>query len=525
MENQKRIVLGSIAYILATGAISLAVVKFTTTIDALLQALAFSTVLIIFTTRVILPKIRTYSPRLTYFVEFIPLSLFVYLLVFSTGGISSPFLVLTHLFAIAMAFLITPTVSVFYVILTLFFVAYFTFSDISSLDFVKESPGVGFLYFLAYMAILPFSQYIAKIYQQQGQWAQKLSQMLTTSKKQEANLLRNITDAAFVVSPDFIISFSNDAASEKLSFSRRELLGKKIENVFKFKDNLGNNLSFDKLPFASAAKTKSESSVAEIQVSKKGGGWWRVNLKISPIIDHEGEVIGLLLIIKDFSQKDLSLGSYYDKIAQKFAADSQAKIAAVARDLLLLLSLETGIEGLSQFLNFSQIVENEAYNLQKTNFRKDVSVGFGKNTQDTLGPRGKIISPQKHALVQTAFILGSQNLLKVAVTYVLKTALSLSEKGSTLTLDISPSADVVRLDVLSNSKLPQEKVDLLFQKFFNQFLNLAELADFTGLEIAIAREIFEKHGGDLKIQQTEEGLLFSASLIRHEAASQPKTES
>ena len=115
--------------------------------------------------------------------------------------------------------------------------------------------------------------------------------------------------------------------------------------------------------------------------------------------------------------------------------------------------------------------------------------------------------------------------MKVAVTYVLKTALSLSEKGSTLTLDISPSADVVRLDVLSNSKLPQEKVDLLFQKFFNQFLNLAELADFTGLEIAIAREIFEKHGGDLKIQQTEEGLLFSASLIRHEAASQPKTES
>ena len=240
-------------------------------------------------------------------------------------------------------------------------------------------------------------------------------------------------------------------------------------------------------------------------------------MKISPIIDHEGMVIGLLLIIKDFSQKDLSLGSYYDKVAQKFAAENQAKITAVARDLLLLLSLETGIEGLSQFLNFSQIVENEAYNLQKTNFRKDISVSFGKNTQETLGPKGKIISPQKHTMVQTVFILGSQNLLKVAVAYVLKTALSLSEKGSTVTLDIVPSADVVKLDILTISQLPQEKVDLLFQKFFNEFLNLGELATFTGLEIAIAREIFEKHGGDLKIQQTEEGLLFSATLIRHEA--------
>ena len=118
MENQKKILLGSILYILATGAISLGVIKLTTTIDALLQALAFSTVLIIFTTRVILPKVKSISPHLTYFVEFIPLSLFVYLLVFSTGGLSSPFLVLTHLFAIAMAFLIAPSVSVSYVLIT-----------------------------------------------------------------------------------------------------------------------------------------------------------------------------------------------------------------------------------------------------------------------------------------------------------------------------------------------------------------------------------------------------------------------
>ena len=102
----------------------------------------------------------------------------------------------------------------------------------------------------------------------------------------------------------------------------------------------------------------------------------------------------------------------------------------------------------------------------------------------------------------------------------MKTAFSLAEKGSWVTLGISPDADVVRLDILTNCKLPQEKVDLLFHKFFNEFLNLGELADFTGLEIAIAREIFEKHGGDLKIRQTEEGLQFSATLIRHEAPGQ-----
>ena len=516
--------LGSIAYILATGLVSLLVVSFTTTIDALLQALAFSIVLIIFTTRVILPRIHSYSAKLTYFVEFIPLSLFVYLLVFSTGGLSSPFLVLTHLFAIAMAFLIAPSVSVSYVLITAALVIFNVRTDPSAQALISDSPFAVGLYILAYLAVLPFSQYIARVYQQQGQWAQKLSQMLTTSKKQEANLLRNITDCALVISPGLIISFVNDVAVEKTGFSRRSLLGKKMPDVFRFKDSLGGNLAYDKLPFESIVKTKSEFSLNGIQIAKKSGGYWRVNLKVSPIINYEGQVIALLLVIKNFSQKDITLGSYYDKVAQKLQQESQNKIAAVARDLLLLLSLESGVEGISQFINFSDIVENEVYNLQRTKFKKDVTIEIGQNSQQTLEPRGKIISPQKHASIQTVYILGNQNLLKVAVTYLLKIALSLCLKGSSLTLDISPAADVVKLDILSNSQMPQEKVDLLFQKFFNEFLNLGELSNFTGLEITITQEIFEKHGGDLKIKQTEKGLLFSATLIRHEAAGQTKIE-
>ena len=496
------------------------VIKLTTTIDALLQALAFSTVLIIFTTRVILPKVKSISPHLTYFVEFIPLSLFVYLLVFSTGGLSSPFLVLTHLFAIAMAFLIAPSVSVSYVLITTALVTYNVRTDPSAQSLISESPFAVGLYIVAYLAVLPFSQYIARVYQEQSHWAQKLSQMLTTSKKQEANLLRNITDASLVVSPGLIISFVNDAAVEKTGFSKRELLGKKVPDVFRFKDSLGGNLAYDKLPFESIVKTKSEFSLNGIQVAKKSGGYWRVNLKVSPIINYEGQVIALLLVIKDFSQKDITLGSYYDKVAQKLQQESQEKISAVARDLLLLLSLESGIEGVSQFINSSDIVENEAYNVQRVNPKNTPKIIIGKNSQETLGTKGKIFSPQKHASVQTVYILGNQNLLKVAISYILKIAASLSQKESELHVNLEAETDIVKLELLFNNPLPQEKLDLLFQKFFNEFLNLAELSNFTGLEIAIAKEIFEKHGGDLKINQTAEGLLISATLIRHEAADQ-----
>ena len=228
----------------------------------------------------------------------------------------------------------------------------------------------------------------------------------------------------------------------------------------------------------------------------------------------------MLLVIKNFSQKDLTLGSYYDKVAQKLTQESQGKIAAIARDLLLLLSLNAGVEGLSQFLNFTQIVEDEVYGLQKTNFKNAPTIIIGKNSQETLEPRGKIISPQKHGNIQTVYILGNQNLLKVAVTYLLKTALSLAPKESTVVVNLSPQTDLVKLDILVDSQFPQEKLDLLFQKFFNEFIAIDNFKNLTGLEVAICQEVFEKHGGDLKIKQTENGILFSATLIRHEAADQ-----
>ena len=395
MKSPNIILAGSAFLFIASAILSLTIINLTSTIDSLLQFLALAIVLIIFTTRVILPRFQNITHEAAYFIEFAPLSLFVYLLVFSTGGLASPFLILTHLFAIGMAFLITPKVSVAYVLITVAFIIFNAGTDQSAQALVSESPFAVTLYILAYLAVLPFSQYIAKIYQEQGQWAQKLSQMLTTSKKQEASLLRNITDAALVVSPAFIISFANDPACEKTGFSKRELLGKKVSEILKFKDNLGKNLTFDKLPFASIVKTKSEFSLNELQIAKKDNTWWRVNLKASPLIDHEGTVIGLLLVIKDFSQKDLTLGSYYDKIAQKFTQENQTKISAIARDLLLLLSLESGIEGLTQFLNFSQIVEAEIYNLRNSSFRGDVNIKPSGAKEETLAPRGKIISPHK----------------------------------------------------------------------------------------------------------------------------------
>jgi K+-sensing histidine kinase KdpD len=53
-------------------------------------------------------------------------------------------------------------------------------------------------------------------------------------------------------------------------------------------------------------------------------------------------------------------------------------------------------------------------------------------------------------------------------------------------------------------------------KFFNNYLDIADTSDASGLEVAIAREILEKHGGSLKIEETEKGILFTATLVRHE---------
>lgn len=514
--------------VFATAGIStLFIINSEISLQGLLQVMSIVILVIVFLTRFVFSRIATKNRTVAYLIEAFAISIFLYVLVFSTGSLASPFLILTHLYAIGVAFLISPQITTSFVFVTVVFLILSLRSDESAALLLEENRFSIILYFLAYVAILPFTNFLARLYRQKEAWVQELSQMLATSKKQEESLLKNIEDAVLVVSRDLEVSYANKGAQEKTGYSEKDLVGKKFLELFNFKDNSGNNISGENLPLAAVITTKNEAQLEGIQISDKSGAFRRANLKILPVIDHTGVVLGVMIIIKDFSDKDLTLSSYFEKVAEEIPKIDPQKLKNIAQDLLLMLKLESEAqEGLSSFINVATIVENEMFALEPMANTKKVRITCESPALETTRPRGTVISPQKKCSFPNVFILASEDLLQKAMNKLIQIAVMTAENGTEMRVDITTATDVVKIEVLvSNSKVTQVVLDLLHVKFFNKSSNMDEFKDTTGLEIAIAETIFEKHGGDLKIEKTGKGVQFTATLIRPEIKTSPAEKS
>lgn len=518
MKNFNLVFFGSIFVFLTNSLISLVIINKTSSIDSLVQFLAFSIVLIIFTTRVILPKFQNFTQTIIYFIEFIPLSLFVYLFVLSTGALSSPFLPLTHLLAIGLAFLISPSVSIVYVVITISTIAMNLLIDPTSKIALYQSPFAAFLYLFAYIAIVPFSYILAKQYKVKEEWINILEKQIATSKTQEENLLRNIGDPVVILTGQMNIAYANQSFFEKVGYTKGEILEKNFFSKFKIKDSNGKDLQKEELPFYSVLSTKNEIQIDKVQINHKNGSYFRANIKTSPLIDDKGAVLGLLLVIKESSKRDLSIATNYKQISQKLFKLAPEQIRNVADDLLLLSQLESSQSvGISEFIDVAPVIENEVFKQNSYAQKRNIKITSASSKEEIVMPKkGKVFSPEKKGMFPSVYILADQQLMQRAVANLLKIALTLSPPSKVLKTNLYPEDQVVRLEIFIDTQIAQDRLDLLFQKFFNQYLKSEVLDKFTGLEIAVAKNIFEKHGGDLKMTRTEKGTLFSSTMIRLE---------
>ena len=291
MVNNKILLPASLAIFAASAMSALLTIDKAESLQVILQVLAVTALLIILVTRFIFPKFAAKSPAVAYFVQFVPIALFVYLLVFSTGGLASPFLALTHLFAIGMGFLISPAVSMIYVAVTVAFVIAGIYLDPTATGALFESPFAVFLYILAYGAILPFTQYVAGIYQQKVRSAEELAQLLEAIKNQEQSLLKNMDEAVIALTVDLEITYANEAANKFLGYSPKEMLGKKFQELFKLRDRGGNDLTLEKINLSEGA----------VQILDKSGNFKNVNLKILPI-SQAHKIAGIMILISEVKQ-------------------------------------------------------------------------------------------------------------------------------------------------------------------------------------------------------------------------------
>lgn len=133
-------------------------------------------------------------------------------------------------------------------------------------------------------------------------------QQTTVSREYFDNIIKSMTEALFVLTPDRIIRDVNDAACHLLGYGKNELIGTEIGRLF----------NTDVLSSISAESIREHGFRAETESVRKDGTHLPVFLSLAAMIDKQGNYQGIICNLLDISD--------IKKVS--------AQLAATNRDLL-----------------------------------------------------------------------------------------------------------------------------------------------------------------------------------------------
>lgn len=493
-------------FTLLLGAISLALLQTDISLQTFLQIIVLSGLLIFASSRLFFEKIRLkFGARLAYLFEGFPVLLFVYLLVFATGGISSPFLVLTHFLALAVAFLLSPNLALGFILITISFLSVHSYTDHSAKAFLFESPFAVILYFIAYLALIPLAYVLAREYKVKEEWVRRLQKQLALSRREEEELLGNIADPVFVLNRNFEVVFANKVAMDWGGFSQKDL-GQYFFHLEEVKDKDGKTLDAQSLSFPAVLETKNPTVIENVGLSKKSG-FGKVDLKLLPVISEEGGSLGIILIAKEPRAQIKKVGE------PALALSRFAELIARQKNELFSLEKKTSPQNLSSLSQQTEILENLAqdfvYSLQLEAGEVGAISGIFDLGQVISGvfEREKATAAEMSVKLEEkgkfsqAFVLGNVAWTNDALLRIFKLAIDLCEKGKNVTVELLHEKELVKLQfIVETSVIPKEKEQNLFEKFYGELAGLKSLADTTGLEGYIAKNLIERMGGSISVE-------------------------
>src|SRR3990167_2784101 len=538
MTLQVKYILGlsSFIFFLLIGYISIFILRADTTLQSLMQIFYILAIIIGISLKTFLPKIRKDKKIYFYIIALTPVVAFIYLLIFSTGSIFSPYLILTHFFTIAVSFLISPLIAVSFVFATISLLVYNSVLDTALKTLSSQNPFLGILYVISYLGLIPLSYILAKEYKVKEEWAKILEKQIATSKTQEEEFLKNISEVIIVIDVNFKILYINKKAEEYFNLNN-DAINKNIYELFKFKNKDGIDIYSYSLPFTQTIQSKQPQKLLDLQIKTNVGSFKKIDMKIIPAIESE-KSIGLILIIQDRSNMDTMLtqkeetstsalrkfleliSNQKDTIqtltlppSEQQKLDSLKKqnqtLIQAAEDLMYTIRIESGEIGvISNIFDIGKLLDEIIIKENKKGNSTGVLLypRISENKKDILMPKLKKVELKfAKRNFPEIFIIGDETSVEQSVTRVLKLLYLTSSNSSPITVDVLRDKELATINLISHkSVVPDKQAMNLFEKYYGQLSGLPELKLGSGLEGFIAKTILERMGANVTTSTTGE---------------------
>lgn len=279
------------------------------------------------------------SSRIFRFTMLTLSALFVQLLVISSGGFYSPFLILLHLYTLGTSFLLKIGSAISFLVLSLAVLIASTFLNQTLLSLFKQDPGSVILYLVSFMVIIPLAQFLMRTYHLKDTISKLLTEHIEIGEKREHSILQGLNELVLVTDINFKILSSNEAA-EKALIVPGNIIGNNLLSVLHLKDENGDEATVASLSIDKVMEDRATHLVEGFYLETKLAKSLKVTIQISPVTNPEGQINQIVFVINDARATGRQTHSSLDKARQQHSAILQNLMKAVKDAKLPIIEIQ-----------------------------------------------------------------------------------------------------------------------------------------------------------------------------------------
>lgn len=478
-------------------------------INSIQQIILLLIILIIFSFNLLL-YIKTRRFNLLKWLFLCITTWLVQLIVISSGSFFSPFLILFHLYALGLSFLINARTTFIFLAFSITAIVLNTFFHPDQQALFESDFGSVILYFVSLITVAPISYLISKQYKLK----ESIAALVIRQLQAEESILQDIYELVIITDVNLNILAANLAFSRMLSFSESEIINKNFFDIILFKDKAGNLIDENTLQIKKIVSQKTTKIYDGLLLYTKNNATpYVVSIQIRPIDNLDGEVdqITFLISAKGRSQQNeanQSLDIAYAKeqaqieeLKRNLKANNSPHVLAqldligkMERDLIHTIEIEDRrMKNSPQLVNMAQISQKAV--ALAGDFAKNLNTQLtfkllNSVNQNTEVPRGSVnleaTAPYFTVFLDAEWVdilvhkLLDMSILLVVGSKAPSVELLLNNQGDSLSLKIS---------FIQNRLTTEKSREELFKKNYGSLTYMTNLFLGSGLEGSLARSI------------------------------------
>ena len=277
-------------------------------------------ILIVISRRTLFTKFR---------IAFLTLSsLLVQLLIISSGGFYSPFLILVHLYTLGASFLLKIGSAISFLVFSVLVLIASTFLNQTFLSEFKKDPGSVILYLVSFIVIIPLAQFLMTTYRLKDTLSKLLTEHIEIGEKREQSILQSLNELVLVTDIDSKIISSNDAVEKSLKVPGT-IVGSNLLNVVRLKDQNGDEATLESLSVNKVLENRATHFVEGFYLETRASKSLKVSVQIRPVTNLTGEINQIAFVITDARASLKQTHSELEKAKQRHSSILQNLMQAI----------------------------------------------------------------------------------------------------------------------------------------------------------------------------------------------------